>query len=258
MKSTQLIKVILMSVVLMVGYYSLDAEASTLLTITDTSGSGSASCDNSLAFTASNCGAGFATVANSSSVLFTGTVGGFSIGSITVTGNQPGNATAGNLLASDFNILHVAGIGNLQIDFGGNGFMLPVGLGLFLSASDTGNWGQSQIGDQKAFQAWGKADNTLTIPGGTATAIAPACIPGAGLTTSCSVATLDVAFLRGAGPYSLTGRQVITQSTANTLAASYTATVAANSQPVTVPEPASLVLLGTGMVLLAAFRRRVK
>src|SRR5262245_8195404 len=113
MKSTQLIKVILMSVILMVVGYSLDAEASTILAVTDTSG-GSASCDNSLAFSAANCGAGFSTLANASSIIFTGTVGGFSIGSITVTGNQPGNATAGNVLASDFNILHLVGTGNLQ------------------------------------------------------------------------------------------------------------------------------------------------
>jgi PEP-CTERM motif len=259
MKSTQLMKVILMSVVLVVGGYSLEAEASSILAITDSAG-GSATCDNALVFSATNCGAGFATMSGGNTILFTGVVGGFTIGNISLTGNQPGNAVAGNVLVSEFNVLHVSGTGNLQIDFGVNNFMLPVGPGLFLSASDTGNWGQSQSTDMKAFIAWGKADNTLTIPGagpGGATAIAPNCVPGAGLTTSCSVATLDVPFTR-TGNYSLTGRQTITQSTQDTLGASYTATVAANAQPTTVPEPASLILLGTGMVLLATFRRKVK
>jgi hypothetical protein len=204
---------------LWIGVYSTNAKADAILIVSDTSG-GSASCNNSQAFTVTNCGAGFVTAAGSSSIIFTGTVGGITIGAINIGGNQPGSAVAANVLNSTFSVIHNSGAGNLQIDYGGNNFSLPAGPGLFLSASASGTYGQSQGTDVMAFQSWGRADNALTIPGGTATAIAPDCVPGAGLTTSCLTLTADVAFNRGAGNFSLTARQVITQSTLDTLGAS--------------------------------------
>ena len=239
--------------------FSTSANAAALLSFSDTSG-GSVSCDNSQAFTATNCSAaaGFTTVANSSFISFTGSVGGYIILAANVGGNQPGSTVAGNVLNSTFNVLHSSGTGNLMIDYGGNNFSLPAGPGLFLSASASATWGQSQATDVMNFQAWGKADNTLTIPGGTATAITPACVPGAGLTTSCSEVTVDVPFVRGAGNYSLTARQIITESSGDTLGASYDSSVAANSQPVVAPEPGTVILLGSGLLLMAFHRRARK
>jgi hypothetical protein len=156
------------------------------------------------------------------------------------------------VLSSTFSVLHASGTGNLQIDYGGNNFSLPAGPGLALSASASATWGQSQGTDVMNFQAWGRADNALIIPGGTATAIAPPCIPGAGMTTSCSEVTLDVPFARGAGNYSLTARQLITQSTLDTLGASYDGSVAATA----VPESSSLLLLGAGLTGAAFWRKR--
>jgi len=65
--------------------------------------------------------------------------------------------------------------------------------------------------------------------------------------------------MRGAGPYALTGREVL-HLALNELPATVNATVAANSQPQTlVPEPSSLIFFGTGLMGLAAkLRRRMR
>ena len=243
----------MLGVALLLGY-TPQAQAGALLSIS--TGGFTASCNNTLAFSASNCGAGFVTVANSNNITFAGAITGYTVSNISVTGNQPGTATAGNVLDSKFAVTHVSGTDDLTVDFGGNDFSLPAGPGLFLSASDSGTFGQSAATDTANFQAWGRADNTLVVPTGTATAISPACIPGAGLTTSCSEATTEVPFLRGAGNYALTGREVLHLALGE-LPATVNATVAANSQPQgLVPEPTSLVLLGTGLMGAASRARK--
>jgi hypothetical protein len=259
MKGTQL-ALILVAVVLVIGY-SVNAEADAILSLSDTSVAGSTkTCDTSMAFSATNCGTGFAAVPGGSSIVYTGVlggnIGGFSITSVTVIGNQPGTAVAGNVTNAETGVLHLSGTGNLQVDFGGNNFSLPAGPGLFLSAADAATFGQSQATDMKNFVAWGRATNDFVIPGGTATAVAPGCVPGAGTATACSAITANVGFTRGAGNYALTGRDTIVLSAANQLPANFTATAVATAQPIMVPEPVSALTLGiAGLLLLAANRR---
>jgi PEP-CTERM motif-containing protein len=242
----------MLGVALLLGY-TPQAEAGALLRIS--TGAFLASCDNTQAIGPGNCGAGFVTVANSSNITFAGPVTGYSVGSISVSGNQPGTPTAGNVLDVKFAISHISGADDLTVDFGGNNFTLPVGPGLLLSAADSGSFGESAATDLLNFQSWGRATNDLVVPTGTATAIAPPCIPGSGLTTSCSTVTADVPFNRGAGPYALTGREVLHLALGE-LPATVNATVAANAQPSVVPEPTSLLLFGTGLMGLAARARR--
>jgi hypothetical protein len=240
--------------------YTPAANAGALLTIS--TGSFIASCNTTVAFSVSNCSpsAGFVTAVNSDSILFSPNPAqqptGYNVTNINVGGNQPGTTTAGNVFDTKFAVSHISGVDDLTIDFGGNNFSLPAGPGLFLSASDSGTFGQSAATDVANFQAWSRADNTLVVPTGTATAITPPCIPGTGLTTSCSTVSPDVPFLRAAGPYALTGREVLHLALGE-LPATVNATVAANSQPQTlVPEPSSLLFLGTGLAGLAARLRR--
>src|SRR5262249_12812038 len=55
-------------------------------------------------------------------------------------------------------------------------------------------------------------------------------------------------------PFALTGREIITMS--NGTIASYTATSTLTATPTRVPEPGSVLLLGTGMLLLVGHLRR--
>src|SRR5262245_26926454 len=116
------------------------AKAGALLNIS--TGAFSATCNNTMAITATNCSAaaGFTTVLNGNNITFTGPITGYSVGSIGVTGLQPGNTIAGNVLDVKFAVSHISGVDDLTVDFGGNDFSLPPGPGLFLSASDSGSF----------------------------------------------------------------------------------------------------------------------
>src|SRR4051812_39524176 len=76
---------------------SSSANAAALLSLSN--GATTVSCDNSQSFSVTNCGAGFITAANTNAILFTGTVGGYTVGSVALNSNSPGSTTLGT--ASD-------------------------------------------------------------------------------------------------------------------------------------------------------------
>ncbi len=233
-------------------------QASAFITIAVT-GSPAVTCNNSSAVGVGLCtAAGFTTVLGGNSISAGAlSVGGYTLGSLNLTGNQPGNALTAFVLDSKFNVNHVSGFvtDTLTIDFGGNDFSLPAGPGLFLSSSQAANWTQSTAGDSQAFRGWGRDDNQLNAgPGGaTAVAITANCVSPGGLTASCASQSPDSNF-NETTPFALTGQEIITTALGTT--ASYSGTVAANAQPQQVPEPTSLLLLGTSMLLLAGSRIR--
>src|SRR5215831_5575220 len=132
------------------------AAASSVLNLFDTSG-GSALCDNSIAFSASNCGAGFITAPNSNMIRFSGTVGGFGIGEASLSGIQPNMSGISLMTDSLFNVTHNSGSGDLTANFAVNDFSLPAGQGAFLSASDIVNWSVAHGSDTRSLQVWGRS-----------------------------------------------------------------------------------------------------
>ena len=226
------------------------AEAAALLNMSDSLGT--QSCNTSLAFTLTNCGAGFTAVAGGNNISFTGTVGGYTMLISATTGSQPGNPTTASVQLTDFNVVHATASSNLTIDFGGSGFFLPTNP-MFLSASQTGNWTSSTTGDQANLTGYGQPGANLVI-GGTA-AVSPPCIVGGTTTTSCSTSSPDVLFTRGTADYTLLGRVIITQAVGDGPAL-YTSTVAVTPGPV--PEPATILLFGAGLFGLASRARKLK
>lgn len=236
---------------------SSSASASAFLLLGN--GAESLSCNNSLAFTATNCGTGFTTAANSTTILFSslalgdGLVGGYSIISVTLTSNSPGTPVVAFAFDTKTAVTNVsAGATDLTIQFAENNFAQPTGSPLSLSASQSGTFSVGVTTDQQAFTGFGNAANTLAIAGTSVTT--PNCVNPAAAPpdTACSSAGVPTLFNR-VGAFALAGSQVISLAQGST--ASFTGTVAATGAGV-VPEPASIVLLGTGLMAIAARARQ--
>jgi hypothetical protein len=217
-------------------------------------------CDNSAAL----CGAGFTTAVGSNTIQFSGTVNGVQFGEvgglvgIQLTGNSPGTPQIAFILDTKSSLTNVSAVlHTITIETGVNNYTAPVGAG-FLHASQTANWTISSAGESQAFTVWLRNTNDFIIPGGTAVANTVACVSPGGLAQSCDALTANVP-INSTGPFALTQREVITLAPGSI--GSYTATNALTATQIpTVPEPGSLVLLGTGVLMMAAqqWRKRKK
>src|SRR5436305_383910 len=104
---------------------SSPARASAFLSITN--GVTTKSCDNSSAAGVTACtNAGFLTVLGSNDIGFTGSVGGYNIASITLTGNQPGTSAEAHAIDTKTSLQNASGGSNpLVVQFSESDYSLP-------------------------------------------------------------------------------------------------------------------------------------
>jgi len=231
------------------------ASADSFLSIS-VSGSGTISCDNSTAAGVTACGvAGFTTTLHSDTISTTATpllFGGYSINSVNLTGNSPGSPLAGFATDTKTAVTDVSATAPLVVSFAQNNFTLPAGAVLNLSASQAGTGTVVASSDTGAFTGYGDGLTNSLVPTTGIADVSPLCTVGvAPPESSCSTAAAPTTFSR-TGPYALSGVETLTMHTGDTI--SFSGTVAAAP----VPEPSSVLLLGTGMILLAGRRLRRK
>ena len=213
------------------------------------------SCNNSTAAGVTSCVAnGFTTVLGGNSISFGGSVGGYSVGDITLAGNTPGSGALAFATDTKTNIHNVsAGATALIVSFAINNFSLPAGSPLTLSASQAATFINAAAASSQAFTGWGNAANTLATAIGTAV-VAPTCVNPATAppVNACSAVGTPVLFAR-AGSFALNGHQIITLNQGGI--GNFQGSIAVTPPVTTVPEPGSLVLLATGVFGLVGGRR---
>ena len=232
------------------------AQAAAFMTITV--GAATVTCNN----TAAACGGGFTSALGANTITFTGTVGGYTFNDVTLNSNQPGSAAVAFTLDTKTQVTHVSGADSATINYGVNGFTSPVGAGT-LSASQSGTLTSGAAGGTETFRSWERNDNGLTAgpTGATAVSTTNPCTFAASAppVQACSGPTLTIGSPLVAAPFALTSEEVITTPIGAITNWTGTTALTATVTPV-IPEPSTVVLLGTGMLMVAGrqYRKRKK